>query len=291
MYQSKYLKYKNKYLVLKNIVYPIINLIQKGGTPEFDTLANSCLEQIKNNNADCTNCYFFHSNVQNSQTHTSKKCFPQILPVYFYDKSDNIDVIKKFLNKEDANIDNFKHYNMLEYFDEIDVNLDSFLKPSEYNNVSSYTVASNIITINKYQSDVSTFCGEGNIVWVSKNSRVGTTGITSCLFVLMILDDDSKLCIHHTLGDTLENGFDAENGPQKNYTHKSYLSQILTQIKAKIKINNIFYLGSNSLEDRSYNEIIEIYHNIVKIEPTKAGNDGNYIIDHQNNLLVLQQIY
>jgi hypothetical protein len=63
----------------------------------------------------------------------------------------------------------------------------------------------------------------------------------------------------------------------------------LTQIKAKI--NNIFYLGSNSLEDTSYNEIIEIYHNIVKIKPTKVGNDGNYIIDHQNNLLVLQQIY
>ena len=67
----------------------------------------------------------------------------------------------------------------------------------------------------------------------------------------------------------------------------SYLSQILIPIKTKIK--KIYYLGSNFYKDLSYNEIIKIYHDIVQIEPLKVSNDGHYIIDHLNNLLVLQQ--
>jgi hypothetical protein len=291
MYQNKYFKYKTKYLSLKNQVVPLYNLIKRGGSAEFDTLASQCLSQIKDGDNTCVSCKFFHLNDKSSGSHTKKMCAPQDVPVYFFKNGeDNIDLFNKFLGKPLISIDELQLFeiNSFDPIENVDTISQSFLNPAQYRNVCSYTVISdpilgNIITIKEFNQDVSTFCAEGNIVWVNSNSKVGTTGITSCLFVIIFLDDYSKLCIHHTIGDNLDTGIDSGWGPQKNYTHKNYLRQILEQVKGKIV--KIYTLGL-SLE-KYYPNLKEIYSQYSTITP--IGVEGHYIITN-NNLLILKTI-
>lgn len=286
MYQNKYLKYKNKYLNLKNYGETFHKLIQKGGSAEFDRLAASCLAEITASNQSCLSCKFFHGNNPTSGAHTKKSCTPQDVPIYFYKPEDNLDQFTIFFGKQITNInDEIKYFNTTEmdYYDPI---LESFLIPEQYRNISSYIVTpdqqlGNIITITQSVDQVSTFCAEGNMVWVTNNSRVGTTGITSCMFVVLLLDNDSKLCIHHTLGDEMDDGLDSGWGAQKNFTHKSYLPQILNQIRGRI--TGAYFLGNGD-----YPQICQIYNQYYQPFYRLSG-DGHYIIDHTNNLLILKE--
>ncbi len=284
MYQNKYLKYKNKYINLKNQGVPLYNLIKRGGSAEFDTLASQCLSQISTNDNTCISCKFFHGNDSLSSSHTKKMCTQQDIPVYFFKHNeDSIELISRFLSKPINNIDELQLF-VLEDFDiieDIAIIANSFLKPSLYHNVSSYSVIPNSdlgnqIIIQQYDHVVNTFCAEGNIVWVNGNSKVGTTGVTSCLFMILFLDDHSILCIHHTVGDDIDNGLDAGWGFQKNYTHKTYLSQILNQVNGRVK--QAIKIGNAQF----FPNILNIYET-CGINIVTSFNDGHYIIDNEVN--------
>jgi hypothetical protein len=273
VFYQKYLKYKEKYLGLKNTklqLNRLNRLLQLGGSPDFNALVGRCAADIQANNALCPNCKFFHgTDVDNIQSKLTKRfCnqFTDPLPVYFYDQ-----------HRDNPADELYRGYDLS--------NPQKFLNPRIFTNISSYNVdlAGNI-TIQRYPNTIHTFCAEGNIVWVNKQSKVGTVGITSCFFVLIILNDESKLCIHHALGDIMVEGIDG----QKNYTNKSYLRQILEQVKGNI--NSIKYIGSLHYY---YNYFKQTYIEYLKITQPRetiqyGGGDGHYIIDDSNNIILLK---
>lgn len=274
-FKSKYLKYKNKYFELKIKKFQldkINNFAQRGGSRDFDTLAQKCRDDITNNNILCPSCKFFHGNVMliNGQPDTTvnftkRSCeeMNSFVTPYFFDHV-----------QDDSTLPVYKGFNL--------TNHSIFLNPKIYKNISSYTIT-NVsgkvnVTIQLHGTTIDTFCAEGNIVWVNKESKVGTSGITSCMFVCIILNDDSKLCIHHNYGDITPSGMD----DQMNYTHHTYLHSILQQVSGSIK--SITYIGS------PYPILVAIYSSYKILSPKSLNKDGHFIIDSSNNINILQEI-
>ena len=278
-FKSKYLKYKNKYFELKIKKFQldkINNFAQRGGSRDFDALAEKCRNDITTNNILCPSCKFFHRNVMlangqpdttvNFTKRTCEEMNSSIAP-YFFDST-----------TDDKTHADYEGFNL--------TNPSIFLNPNKYKNISSYKITNNIlgqvnVTIQLYNETIDTFCAEGNIVWVNKDSKVGTSGITSCMFVCIILNDDSKLCIHHNWGD-YDEYFPSGIDNQMNYTRSNFLPNILSHVNGKIKL--ITYIGS------IYPSLKKIYD--IYMSPSSSSviknKDGHYIIDSSNNINLLR---
>ena len=71
----------------------------------------------------------------------------------------------------------------------------------DYHSIKSYIIEEEQVKIRKHDINISLLCMEGNIVWVTRGSKVGSGGVDSCMFVIIILNDGSKICLHHNVVD------------------------------------------------------------------------------------------
>jgi len=245
-YYKKYLKYKNKYLILKNQVGGTWADIELKSNEEVNCYENSLkYGHIKN---DCKNSYynftkfdpdFAVSKCNNNKekckclgydnvTLDGKKCLLCLKDARFVDELNNEDahLITSFSSKYDNNFKILKVCNKInevgKYFS---TNPNPFNKALDLKTKLTYSSPLNHILLdsNKYlnltenlslQSNKDLICLEGNIVYVDQTCKVGSGGITSCLFMVLVLDDNTSIVCHM-------NGFVSNVLPFRNHVAES----------------------------------------------------------------------
>jgi hypothetical protein len=285
-YKTKYLKYKNKYLLLKN---------QIGGV--IESLKESCKTQIKTNPYhSCPACYYKHQHIIKNEGdehydiyNTYRTTFPnKTLSVC----TDMRGVEKYFIPDPSYNLSIWNGEN----FTDISYVSENILNTENYEGIKSYSVnASNHYTISLHDGDIHTFCAEGNIVWVSQNSKVGSTNIDTCMFVVIILNNGSKVCIHHHLQDEQNDDnpeyFTTEGQIFKNF-YENHPENIITILNnSGISNENIIkiYLITEHLS--AYDKYTRIYYELVDGNPDMDkfvnidGQSLDIIVDASNNIL------
>jgi hypothetical protein len=270
-YKIKYLKYKNKYLELKKLVGGTIDTVEQ--------LNEKCEEEIKIDKfGDCPHCSYIHlTNLGPGKSNilTPRICYDhKSNEIYFYNTQ-----ISRIINKFNIITERFLPIKTL-----------ILLDTNKYFNISSYDINCNNISckISMHPNDIDTLCPEGNIIWVNKNSKVGSTNINSCSFVVLILSDESKICIHHNKLDTDEYE-DALLPDKKNPSY--FYEKIKDILNENLRILKIYFCGGDL---KSYGTI---HFNYIllgtyeekgeDIEPKNyfINTDGHFIIDNNNDLI------
>ena len=188
-YYEKYLKYKTKYINLKNLL---------GG--DYESLQRNCESEIEINKFEnCIHCYYQYTSSVNEDDQSKsysirnpKKSFSVCNLHYKTKKYFDINDIREMKIFDDRTsqfilIPDRAIYNI------------HLLNPDIFRGIKSIFFDSinngRIYKIGRYPETIDTLCAEGNLVWVNKESKVGTTGIDSCMFVVIILEDESKIKI------------------------------------------------------------------------------------------------
>jgi hypothetical protein len=281
MYKQKYLKYKSKYLQFKKLT---------GGTPELNA---ECEKQIKENGkySECDKCKYFHNTtIEDPKTKTSqsicelptgmKMLYGKLQAdlqenIVFFNHPQNIDDSRKVLkyNTQSKTFVNEPSRNML-----MDYKL--------YKSIKSY-LPKEKSKITLYPEDIETFCAEGNIIWVSKNSKVGSAGIDSCMFVIIFLNDDTKICIHHNILDDSEN-VSVMGGIFKNMSNYTKLKDLFSNSCIDERVVNKIYLCFNNKENHEYyNNLIKIYRSLCP-NINILSNYTRYLVDNNNDVYALK---
>ena len=133
---------------------------------------------------------------------------------------------------------------------------------------------------NPIDNDV--ICAEGNIVYVTPNSRVASTTIDSCLFVIIILNNGCKICIHH-------NVFDVQPFvEQKNFSDIN--SFIFSNIRSSLQRNNLtinrFYFCGDNIEG-DYDNLIYTYKKLNPNAEEVRYNDSSvrFLVNNVNQVV------
>lgn len=285
MYREKYLKYKTKYLELKKLT---------GGTPELNA---ECEKQIEEHgiHGECDKCKYVHdSMVENAETKTTQSVceIPTgMMKVDGLSKADPKENILYFNHPENPE----NRYKILKY----DLEKKYFITEASRTMLMDYKLYKSIKSylptekpkIKLYPDDINTFCAEGNIVWVTKNSKVGSGGIDSCMFVIIILNDNTKICIHHNVYDNLEDFSSLEELGGKYYKNMSNYT-ILREIFAnscidKRIVNKIYLCFNNKNDHYDYNNLIDMYCSLSS-EKYKLVNYKRYLVDNNNDVYGLK---
>jgi hypothetical protein len=279
MYKIKYEKYKQKYLQLKK---------QIAGTPE---LTAQCKKQIAKvgKNGVCNKCKISHNpDILNPITNTSiSECnIPTPVdvdgkgdPIYeilYFIHPDNPYLIKKY-NYERRTFENFRDTSVL-------------MNDTNYLAIKSYSKNKDgKLHIVLYPNNISTFCAEGNIVWVTKESKVGSTGLDSCMFVIIILTDGTKICIHHNMYD----GDIGLSGDAKNATcpeNINLIFEVSTNKRGeritKDNVDKIYLCIKDVADFGMYDTLINFYDNLTN-KIYKLSKYTRYYVDDNNNVYAL----
>lgn len=150
--------------------------------------------------------------------------------------------------------------------------------------------------ISKHTVDIHTLCGEGNIVWVTEKSKVGSTTIDSCMFVIIILNDNSKICIHHNMLD--EYNMLAEFSGEYFYNIYDNNKDTIVKIFEKsgitsINIVNIYLISPLDIKE-SYNKYYNLYKTLIlnndsKINLIQGCKNYDIIVNHKNEIQNIQK--
>jgi len=270
-YQEKYFKYKNKYLKLKKLI---------GGANTLPELQAECTSQKSNLPPDlnCPSCYTNYILQNNDITLNSiRMC-------------NNHEFNEKYFNntilinpqKYNFNTNNFEPCLPTEV---------SLLNPINYRNVHDDNLRNPINPLRK-NDNISTFCAEGNIVFTNQNSIIGSTAINSCMFVIILLGNGEKICIHH-------NAFDNDYNP--NIINATNLERLLNELKTNPGYSDFLNFDVNknlkciilteqftaySTISSKYYEILNNNINFDKINVinTTPNETFHIIVDNNNNI-------
>lgn len=271
LYNSKYLKYKNKYIQLKKQLGSGVNTL--------DELINRSNNEVTNykthlNKGELNNMCP-HSNYTFtgfSSDFYEKKCgkYKQICEKYdFTDVEKNgtncLKCLKskEFLNDEEIvktnNFEQISNYStrynenleMNEACEEINMVKDYFKTDSSFSFAINLNTGDDDIDLNdillstdRYSSESFTLalqenkdliCSEGNIKYIDSSCNVGSGGITSCLFVILELEDKKSIIFH--LNGLLDNNFGTSNYIDKVIKYKFTPSNCFKYIKKNFKDN------------------------------------------------------
>lgn len=171
-----------------------------------------------------------------------------------------------------------------------------------FHGLKSYTKSSDTreYIISNHTDEIHTLCAEGNIVWVSKESKVGSTTIDSCMFVVIILNDESKICIHHNLQDEMSflatDVIDGVDNHFFNFYEQNLYS--IDNILNRSSVNNgnikhIYLISPMNIKSDYENYYKLYFENLVLENPNKItlikGNaEYNIIVNDNNEILNLQ---
>ena len=286
MYKEKYLKYKNKYLQLKQLI---------GGTPELNA---ECSRQIELAGAHsvCDKCKYVH-NTEKKDPFTNTSTAECGLPTAMSspgiaDQKDNILFFNHPQNLENPN--KILKYNPVTKIFDIVASRTMLINDREYKSIKSYStnLAKGVLHIQMYPFNISTFCGEGNIVWVTKASKVGSTGLDSCMFVVIILNNGSKICIHHNVYD---NGNLLYGAVAENVSNYKNISKILGNSEigpgkfiTSDKISAIYLCVKSEHDERDYPNLLKIYRALTKNIFILYGY-SRYLVDNNNDIFGLKR--
>ena len=145
-----------------------------------------------------------------------------------------------------------------------------------------------------YPDDIDTLCAEGNVVWVSANSKVGSTKVDSCIFVILILNDNSKICIHHVVSDDEESNQQMRGA--NNITNMMYSGNdaIWDNLKTIIdgRLQKVYFCGTGINSDqydklkKKYNGMLQNFNYDTDYENTIfIPQDKHYLINNDNKLI------
>ncbi len=109
--------------------------------------------------------------------------------------------------------------------------------------------------------DKSIICLEGNIIFADSQSKIGSGSITSCLFIGLILNNDSCIALH--LNGTLNNIYSPFN----------------SEIKNNVMNLNFTYDNFDQYINTHFNLVINTIKKIFV-----GGITSDYFFDHNNNL-------
>ncbi len=281
-YYNKYLKYKNKYLKLKNQIGGAWADIEAESDGEVKCYENSLAHGLLKN--DCPNSYYnfakfdpqFFSNQCDKDENQSKcKCLG-----YNNVKTDGVKCLrcmkdKRFvegMDKEDAqrittnatklnsNFEVVKACNKINEATKYFINNPiPFAQATDLKTKLKYSspLTHILLDFNKYtniaknlslQTNKDLICLEGNILYVDKTCKVASGGITSCLFMVLVLDDNTCIVCHMNglLSNNLPNVFSNYIAKETNYwfTHDTCFNFIKTNFSRVIgKLEKIYLTG------------------------------------------------
>lgn len=256
-YKDKYLKYKTKYLYLKNQIGK--------GKPTIRELSEACDAQIRTQDENCTECVYQYSVDDISRPvrldglrSTKQGCIP--LDPSIQQIFGNTKV--KYLLNSDGSYSQITNPNFT----------DTFLNTNYYTNANLHFEEKFRQSLN---NDV--ICAEGNIVQVNNGYSVASTTVDSCMFVIIILGNGNKLCVHHTMGDG--RGFGKMFDKSNQSDIESFIFSRINRIISHYGISSIYMCGATD----NYSDIIGQYQRILfryQIQPIIFNIDimgGQYI--------------
>ena len=279
-YQQKYLKYKQKYLELKKII--------GGNAQTYDALKTSCEVQKTNDPYNnCSNCFYNYNigiradGFDQSHRDTQGNIIPDRLKSYRLCNS-MIGTIESYFNHAlRTNIvchnDTMPSHNLV-------------LESQRYHNIEDIDQT----RLQVFPTDIDTLCAEGNVVWVSANSKVGSTKVDSCIFVIFILNDNSKICIHHVVSDDEESNQQmrgANNITNMMYSGDDAIWNILEGI-INGQLQKVYFCGTgiNSVQydklKKKYNEMLQKFNEDTDyLNTIFISQDKHYLINNDNKLI------
>lgn len=278
MFKHKYLKYKTKYLNLKNQIAGTITLNEK-------------CEQQQKDNTECTSCVYFHYSEQKNQnianpvnTQPNDKNFSKPQCEKVLDKIEpkfNINTNIIYFNDVLNELQNFYYYDLAtnQIIEMSDKTI--LMNEEDYYSIMSYHLnESNELIISQYDKTISTLCREGNIVWTNKESKVGSGGVDSCLFVALILNDDTKICMHHNINDSFN------IATFNNITQTNNIRKILS--KSHIgEVKHIYLCMADKEEQGNYTDIINYYKSLTSSIHKICGT--RFLVGKDNLMYILQE--
>lgn len=313
-YRQKYFKYKTKYLQLKQQLGGSMTKSYKLDSKnpvDFNEINEKCDEQIRKDPFNnCTYCHYGHFGIENKSVVDANKDVKNLYQIQHPGKAFSVcsghGAIKKYFEVEPGL--KLEQYNdVSNTFFEIPYIQDNILNADLFYGLKSYKVnCSQDYDIEMYPKKIHTICAEGNIVWVNKESKVGSTGVDSCMFAVIILDDESKICIHHNVIDSFDFPGSVTNDNiyiKRNSTDVTFnLNEILN--RAKLSSSNIKRIYLITRDEDSYDgtdnyglggirNIIKTYNDIssdkiIKIIDSKVkGYD--IIVNDDNNILNIKK--
>ena len=279
-YQQKYLKYKQKYLELKKII--------GGNAPTYDTLKTSCDAQQGNDPYNnCSDCYYMYPIERR----------PDGIDEYHKDINGNIIPNRLKSYRVCHAMDNIESYfnsalrtNIMCHIDNMPVQnmpvQNLVLDSQRYHNIENIDQT----RLQLYPDDIDTLCAEGNVVWVSANSKVGSTKVDSCIFVILILNDNSKICIHHVVSDD-EESHQQMRGTD-DITHMMYSGDdaIWDNLETitRGRLQKVYLCGSgvNTVEyQKLQQKYIDIFMAIDFYDVEYIDKDKHYLINNDNKII------
>jgi len=286
LYNSKYLKYKNKYIQLKK---------QLGsGAETWDTLENKSNEEVTNYKTSLNQGILNNTCPHSNYTFTGfssdfykNKCaiHKEICDKYLFTDVENngLNCLKclksqKFLEDnqivetgENVEIPNYStRYNENFEINEVCNEISEIKAYFKTNNIFNYVInlesrednyssddiiLDNILlSTNRYvskpftielQNDKDLICSEGNIKYIDSSCNVGSGVITSCLFVILELEDKKSIIFH--LNGLLDNCFETSNYIDEVIKYKFTPSNCFTYIKENFQdiknLTKIYLVG------------------------------------------------
>jgi hypothetical protein len=288
-YYEKYLKYKTKYINLKNLL---------GG--DYESLQINCESEIKiNKYENCIHCYYQYTSLDNGDDQS--KSYSIRNPEKSFSNCTLHKTTKKYFDINDIlEMKNFDdRTSQFDLIPDRAIYNIHLLNPDIFRGIKSIFFDSinkgRIYKIGRYPETIDTLCAEGNLVWVNKESKVGTTGIDSCMFVVIILEDESKICIHHNLNDEIE--FFNIIGPDKKYFNFSYKDNLRNIIEQSTigPIRKIYLIGEQisistniELGVKGYDDLIPYYNSLAPDRVIKIPFNGNFIINNNNEIIKIE---
>lgn len=275
LYNSKYLKYKNKYIQLKKQLGSGFNTwddLKNISNTEVTTyktdlnkgvLNNNCpnsnytftgfssdfykkkcnihkkicnqygFEDVQNNGADCLKCLKSKEFLQNEQITESG----EIVEISNYSTRYNENLEMNEVCNEISEVTGyFKTNNIFNYVINLESRKDNLSDSIILNDIllSTDRYSSEPFTI-KLQEDKDLICSEGNIKYIDSSCNVGSGGITSCLFVILELEDKKSIIFH--LNGLLDNNFGTSNYIDQVIKYKFTPSNCFKYIKENFKDN------------------------------------------------------
>jgi len=274
-YYDKYLKYKLKYVNLK---------IQLGkGRPSYTELHQVCDQQIRTNpNLGCSECIY---------QYTSSKTSKDIESVYTSGISKSY---KHCIPHEKEQIFN-RHIRTFEKLIGENGDLQNIIDPIGTNDIKYILSSINYLNFDENNHDKlylkkfnDTIVAEGNIVYVAKEYKVASTTIDSCLFIIIILSNGDKICLHHNMNDINYLNFSKE----KNLTdEKSRIFGVLKYISQDFGMKRIYMCGINQTFGY-YKNLTDYYKTLVReTEVTIFTSDTPciFLVNSDNQVIVINK--
>lgn len=166
----------------------------------------------------------------------------------------------------------------------------SLLNPRNYINVYEDNLRNPRFSLRRI-NNISTFCAEGNIVFANQNSIIGSTAINTCMFVIILLGNGDKICIHH-------NEYDNNSNP--NITNIGNLKRLFNELKSISPYDRLldFDLNPNlkcillTEQFSVYSNIGSIYYEVlndfnfdkIKVINTTPNETFHIIVDNNNDI-------